>query len=79
MLWLLIFGETFNRIHAIPTGNVSYLDFLAPGILALCVLSTSLVALHLAWCEWAWATSYAPRSAPSLSTKPPPDQLSLFT
>ncbi len=20
MLWLLIFGETFNRIHAIPTG-----------------------------------------------------------
>ena len=37
------------------------------------------ISLHLAWCEWAWATSYAPRSAPSLSTKPPPDQLSLFT
>jgi ABC-2 type transport system permease protein len=33
-LWLLIFGETFNRIHAIPTGNVPYLDFLAPGIIA---------------------------------------------
>ncbi len=34
VLWLLIFGETFNRIHAIPTGGRSYLDFLAPGIIA---------------------------------------------
>ncbi|HEY3922485.1 MAG TPA: ABC transporter permease [Gaiellaceae bacterium] len=34
VLWMLIFGETFNRIHAIPTGNVPYLDFLAPGIVA---------------------------------------------
>jgi len=34
VLWLLVFGETFNRIHAIPTGNVPYLDFLAPGIIA---------------------------------------------
>ena len=34
MLWLLIFGETFNRIHAIPTGGIPYLDFLAPGIIA---------------------------------------------
>jgi ABC-2 type transport system permease protein len=34
VLWLLIFGETFNRIHAIPTGNLPYLDFLAPGIIA---------------------------------------------
>jgi len=34
VLWLLIFGETFNRIHAIPTGSTSYLDFLAPGIIA---------------------------------------------
>jgi ABC-2 type transport system permease protein len=33
-LWLLIFGETFTRIHAIPTGNIPYLDFLAPGIIA---------------------------------------------
>jgi ABC-2 type transport system permease protein len=38
MLWLLIFGEVFARIHAIPTGNKSYLDFLAPGILAQSVL-----------------------------------------
>ena len=34
VLWLLIFGETFNRLHAIPTGKVPYLDFLAPGIIA---------------------------------------------
>jgi ABC-2 type transport system permease protein len=34
VLWLVIFGETFNRIHAIPTGHVPYLDFLAPGIIA---------------------------------------------
>ena len=33
-LWLLIFGETFTRIRAIPTGRVPYLDYLAPGILA---------------------------------------------
>jgi ABC-2 type transport system permease protein len=34
VLWLVIFGETFNRIHAIPTGGMPYLEFLAPGIIA---------------------------------------------
>ncbi len=34
VLWMVIFGETFNRLHAIPTGHVPYLDFLAPGIVA---------------------------------------------
>ncbi|GAA3182789.1 ABC transporter permease [Nonomuraea roseoviolacea subsp. carminata] len=33
-LWLLVFGVTFTRIHAIPTGDLPYLDYLAPGILA---------------------------------------------
>jgi ABC-2 type transport system permease protein len=33
-LWLLIFGETFTRLRAIPTGNIPYIDYLAPGILA---------------------------------------------
>ncbi len=34
-LWLLIFGETFTRIHAIAApGGLPYLDYLAPGILA---------------------------------------------
>jgi ABC-2 type transport system permease protein len=34
VLWLLIYGETFTHIHAIPTGHRPYLDFLAPGIMA---------------------------------------------
>ncbi|MCQ8187539.1 ABC transporter permease [Streptomyces rugosispiralis] len=33
-LWLLIFGETFTRIKAIPTGGTPYIDYLAPGIIA---------------------------------------------
>ncbi|GHF54732.1 transport permease protein [Streptomyces mashuensis] len=33
-LWLLIFGQTFSRIKAIPTGDVPYVDYLAPGIIA---------------------------------------------
>lgn len=34
VLWLVIFGETFNRIHAIPSEGRPYLDFLAPGVIA---------------------------------------------
>jgi ABC-2 type transport system permease protein len=37
-LWLLVFGQVFNRTHAIPTGNLPYIDFMAPGILAQSVL-----------------------------------------
>jgi ABC-2 type transport system permease protein len=34
-LWLLIYGEVFTKIHAIPTpGGIPYLSYLAPGILA---------------------------------------------
>jgi ABC-2 type transport system permease protein len=33
-LWLLLYGETFSRLHAIPTGGIKYLDFLSPGIIA---------------------------------------------
>ncbi|MHC5908111.1 ABC transporter permease [Streptomyces sp. S6] len=33
-LWLLIFGQTFTRIRAIPTGGIPYVDYLAPGIIA---------------------------------------------
>ena len=33
-LWLLIFGQTFSRLHVIDTGGVPYLTFLAPGIIA---------------------------------------------
>ena len=37
-LWLLIFGQVFTRIRAIPTGDLTYLDFMAPGVLAQGVL-----------------------------------------
>jgi ABC-2 type transport system permease protein len=37
-LWLLVFGEIFTRLRAIPTGGLRYLDFLAPGVLAQSVL-----------------------------------------
>jgi len=38
LLWLLIFGQVFARAHTIPTGNVDYIAFLVPGILAQSVL-----------------------------------------
>jgi ABC-2 type transport system permease protein len=48
-LWLLIFGETFSRLHAIPT-TVPYLDFLAPGILAQSVLFISIFyGIQIIW------------------------------
>ncbi len=33
-LWLVVFGEVFTSVHAIPTGQLPYIDFIAPGILA---------------------------------------------
>ena len=42
VLWLLIFGQVLARTRAIPTGSVSYLDFMAPGILAQSVLFISI-------------------------------------
>lgn len=43
-LWLLIFGEVFSKIRAIPTGGKPYLDFMAPGILAQSVLFIAIFA-----------------------------------
>ncbi len=37
-LWLLVFGQVFTQVRAIPTGNMRYIDFMAPGILAQSVL-----------------------------------------
>jgi ABC-2 type transport system permease protein len=34
VLWLLLFGETFTRLPIFPTGNIPYLSYLAPGIIA---------------------------------------------
>ena len=49
-LWLLVFGEVFTRLHAIPTGGVPYLDFMAPGILAQSVLFVAIFSgIALIW------------------------------
>jgi ABC-2 type transport system permease protein len=37
-LWLLVFGQVFAKLKAIPTGQLDYLSFMAPGILAQSVL-----------------------------------------
>lgn len=37
-LWLLVFGQVFAQLRAIPTGSQSYLSFLTPGILGQSVL-----------------------------------------
>jgi ABC-2 type transport system permease protein len=42
ILWLLVFGQVFTRTHAIPTGQVAYLDFMTPGVLAQSILFTSI-------------------------------------
>jgi ABC-2 type transport system permease protein len=49
-LWLLVFGETFSHIRAIPTGHVSYLQFMAPGILAQSILFLSIFyGIQIIW------------------------------
>ncbi|HSQ00193.1 MAG TPA: ABC transporter permease [Candidatus Dormibacteraeota bacterium] len=42
VLWLLVFGQVLARARAIPTGTLSYLDFLAPGILAQSALFSAI-------------------------------------
>jgi ABC-2 type transport system permease protein len=37
-LWLLVFGQVFGRLKAIPTGELNYVTFMVPGILAQSVL-----------------------------------------
>jgi ABC-2 type transport system permease protein len=50
VLWLLVFGQVFTRIHAIPTPGMSYIDFLAPGILAQSVLFIAIFSgMSLIW------------------------------
>ncbi len=41
-LWLLLFGHVFSRAQIIPTGDITYLDFMTPGILAQSVLFISI-------------------------------------
>jgi len=37
-LWLLVFGNVFAHLRGIRTGNLPYIDFMTPGILAQSVL-----------------------------------------
>lgn len=41
-LWLLVFGQVFTKIRAIPTGDLRYIDFMSPGILSQSVLFVSI-------------------------------------
>src|ERR1700681_4882560 len=69
VLWLLIFSQVFNRTRAIPTGGISYLAFLSPGILAQSVLFGAIFyGISLIWerdlgIVQKFLTSPAPRSA----------------
>lgn len=42
LLWLLIFGQVLASRNVIPTGNLGYMDFLAPGILAQSALFSAI-------------------------------------
>jgi ABC-2 type transport system permease protein len=49
-LWLLIFGQTFTRLRVINTGDVPYLAFLAPGIIAQSALFISIFyGIQIIW------------------------------
>lgn len=49
-IWLLVFGQAMANTKAIPTGSLSYLDFIAPGILAQSILFISIFfGISLIW------------------------------
>ncbi len=49
-LWLVIFGETFSRIKAIPSGGKPYLDFMAPGVIAQSALFVAIFyGIQIIW------------------------------
>ncbi len=49
-LWMLVFGQTFSQLRAIPTGSVSYLAFLAPGVVAQSALFISIFyGIQIIW------------------------------
>jgi ABC-2 type transport system permease protein len=42
ILWLVVFGTVMSSVRAIPTGSLSYMDYLAPGILAQSALFSAI-------------------------------------
>ncbi|MGD0818823.1 MAG: ABC transporter permease [Methanomassiliicoccales archaeon] len=50
VLWLLVFGEVLTSVKAIPTGDLSYLAFMTPGVLAQSVLFISIFyGISIVW------------------------------
>ncbi len=41
-LWLVVFGNVMARVRGLPTGNLKYLDFMTPGVLAQSALFISI-------------------------------------
>jgi ABC-2 type transport system permease protein len=49
-LWLVIFGKAFSKVRVLPTGNVDYLTFMTPGILAQSLMFISIFyGLTIIW------------------------------
>jgi len=49
-LWLLIFGETLNRLRSIPSGRFEYLTFVAPGIMGQSALFVAIFyGIQIIW------------------------------
>ena len=49
-LWLVIFGQVFSRGGSMHTGDIPYLDFIAPGILAQSVLFVAIFyGINVIW------------------------------
>jgi ABC-2 type transport system permease protein len=49
-LWLLVYGTTLSKIRAIPTGNLSYLQYMTPGILAQSALMVAIFfGINVVW------------------------------
>ncbi|MDB0569961.1 ABC transporter permease [Ralstonia solanacearum] len=42
VLWLVVFGQVFSAVRGIPTGQLRYIDYMAPGILAQSILFSSI-------------------------------------
>jgi ABC-2 type transport system permease protein len=42
ILWLLVFGQVFSRVRGIATGGMSYIEFMAPGVLAQSILFSAI-------------------------------------
>jgi ABC-2 type transport system permease protein len=82
VLWLVVFGVTFSHIHAIPTGSVPYLDYLAPGIIAQSALFVAIFyGIQIIWERDAGVLTkllvtrpHGPRLSPARRS-PPEEQL----